>query len=87
MQKLFCLLAIIFLSGCWGNKTVNKFNNESYLGAKSVAPLEIPEELESTTYIEAYYPAPPGKYPEPGEQPISLLPPGLGDLIPAQEEK
>lgn len=86
MHKLLCLLIPLLLTGCWSNDSVNKFNNDNYLRATSVHPIEIPDELASTTYMEPYYPAPTGKYPDPGQEPISILPPGLGDLIPEQEK-
>lgn len=79
--KLFCLLLTISLAGCWGSSSVSKFNDDTYLRATSVEPLEVPEHLEDSTSIESYYPAPPGEYPKRGSEPMSLVPPGLGDLI------
>ena len=88
MQKFVYLLCVGFLlSGCWKNHSVNKFNNASYMKATSVAPIKIPAELASTTSIEPYYPAPSGKYPEPGAAPISLVPPGLGELVVEKEDE
>jgi uncharacterized lipoprotein len=79
----FIMLAFI-TTGCSQKTTISKFDNEAFLTATSVAPLKVPEELQSSTYIEAYYPAPPGKYPAPGEQPINPIPPNLGEPL---EEK
>lgn len=85
---IFCsVLSVVGLSACAGKTTVNKFNNETYLQASSVAELDVPTELANTTYIEPYYPAPAGTYPEKGEAPVSSLPPGLGDLLEKSDDK
>jgi uncharacterized lipoprotein len=87
MKNLFtCSLIVLSLivGGCSQRTTISKFDNKAFLTATSVEPLKVPEELQSTTYVEAYYPAPPGKYPAPGEQPINPIPPNLGEPL---EEK
>lgn len=72
------------ITGCSQKTTVSKFDDEAFLTAKSVAPLKVPAELQSTTYVEAYYPAPPGEYPKPGAKPIAPIPPNLG--VPLEED-
>lgn len=71
----------IMLGACADATGVHKFNNQSYMQATSVAPMEVPENVAADTYIEPYYPAPTGAYPAPGSEPISLLPPEMGELL------
>jgi hypothetical protein len=82
MLRTFCFILLsLLLVSCAGSEKVHKFNDDTYLRAKSIPPIKVPKNLASNAYIEPYYPAPSGEYPEPGAEPISLLPPGMGDLI------
>lgn len=76
----------VLLTACAGDEMVHKFNDESYLKATSLPAMEIPADLEETTYIEAYYPAPAGQYPDPNKTPISAEPPEMGDLLKTQKK-
>jgi len=86
MKKVLGILAAMLLTACAGDEMVHKFNDESYLKATSIPAMEIPEDLEKTTYIEPYYPAPAGEYPDLQEDPISIEPPELGELIENPQE-
>lgn len=82
MRKLFIVICFSFLVvSCSHKTTVSKFDDEAFRTASSVPPIKVPAELQKTTYVEAYYPAPSGKYPEPGEPPVSPIPPNLGKLL------
>lgn len=81
IKRAILLVCSVMLIACAGDTTVHKFNNASYMKAQSVAPMEVPENVATNTYIEPYYPAPAGAYPAPGSEPISLLPPEMGELL------
>ena len=81
MKIILILISALILTSCNSVKPANKFDDSVYLTAESIPPLDIPPELQSKTYIDPFYPAPPGEYPEEDSKPMSLLPPEMGKLI------
>jgi uncharacterized lipoprotein len=82
MKKILILMSVMMLlTSCNSVKPANQFDDSVYLTAESIPPLDLPPELEKKTYIDPFYPAPPGEYPEEGSESKNLLPPEMGKLI------